>query len=201
MQLKKPKLIAPKFKKSFANYLTITRMVLIVPYILFFALAFLSQAFLILNFVIFIIAMITDFFDGYLARKWRTVSTFGKLFDPLADKIMITSTLIYFAALNYTFIWMVILFVVRDLIVDGSRSLLAAYRINIAASIWGKLKTVTQIVAIIFVYLIVLSYKNWFTDLELLWVNAPMFIALFFSYFSGALYMKPVVKILLKKTA
>jgi CDP-diacylglycerol--glycerol-3-phosphate 3-phosphatidyltransferase len=79
--------------------------------------------------------MITDFLDGYIARKTDTVSDFGKLFDPLADKFITTSALILLAVMRIVPVWVVILFVLRDLVVDGSRNLAAKNNLEISASI------------------------------------------------------------------
>jgi CDP-diacylglycerol--glycerol-3-phosphate 3-phosphatidyltransferase len=98
---------------------------------------------------IFIIAAISDFVDGYIARKYNIVSTFGKVMDPLADKIMTLSAILCFVQLNIIPAWMVIVIVGREFLVSGIRILAADEGKIIMASKWGKTKTVTEIVAII----------------------------------------------------
>lgn len=111
--------------------------------------------FLIMD-VIFIIASITDKLDGYLARKNNQVTTFGKFLDPLADKILVLSAMLILVE-SQTFklpVWIPIIVLAREFIVSGYR-LVAVEKGGkvIAASNWGKLKTVTQMVAIIFAFI------------------------------------------------
>ena len=195
------------------NKLTIVRMILIVPIIILFSIftwyviAFensefknvnlqtSSQYFLYTIGIIFIISMITDFLDGYFARKNNQITVFGKLFDPLADKITITITLIFLSYFQYTYIYIVIFMIIRDLIVDGSRNIFAKNNLKIEASIYGKLKTIFQSVAIpIILFLIPIVDSNvWW---QLLMINIPMIIALFLSIYSGYQYFKQVIPFL-----
>ena len=195
------------------NKLTILRMILIVPIIILFSIftwyviAFensefknvnlqtSSQYFLYAIGIIFIISMITDFLDGHFARKNNQITVFGKLFDPLADKITITITLIFLSYFQYTYIYIVIFMIIRDLIVDGSRNIFAKNNLKIEASIYGKLKTIFQSVAIpIILFLIpVIDSNVWW---QLLMINIPMIIALFLSIYSGYQYFKQVIPFL-----
>ena len=195
------------------NKLTIVRMILIVPIIVFFSiftwyvitfengefknvnLQTPSQYFLYTIGIIFIISMITDFLDGHFARKNNQITVFGKLFDPLADKITITITLIFLSYFQYTYIYIVIFMIIRDLIVDGSRNIFAKNNLKIEASIYGKLKTIFQSVAIpIILFLIpVIDSNVWW---QLLIINIPMIIALFLSIYSGYQYFKQVIPFL-----
>ena len=195
------------------NKLTIVRMILIVPIIILFSiftwyvitfensefknvnLQTSSQYFLYTIGIIFIISMITDFLDGYFARKNNQITVFGKLFDPLADKITITITLIFLSYFQYTYIYIVIFMIIRDLIVDGSRNIFAKNNLKIEASIYGKLKTIFQSVAIpIILFLIPIVDSNvWW---QLLMINIPMIIALFLSIYSGYQYFKQVIPFL-----
>ena len=147
--------------------------------------------------LIFVIAMITDAVDGYLARKWKQVTTFGKLFDPLADKIIVTTSMIFLAVFQYTYIPVVVIFVIRDLIVDGSRNIAASNNIKVEASIWGKLKTVFQTIAIIilFFFIPLINKKKWW---QVLLINIPMLLALVASIFSGIKYFMQIVPIINK---
>lgn len=109
--------------------------------------------YLIINFI-FIIASITDKLDGYIARSRNQVTTFGKFLDPIADKILVISALIMLVEMGLIPSWIPIIVMVREFAVSGYR--LIAVEKNgtvISASIWGKLKTVTQIIAIVFSFI------------------------------------------------
>ena len=112
-----------------------------------------STAFWIMN-VIFIIASITDKLDGHIARSRNQVTTFGKFLDPLADKILVISALVILVEYTKIPSWIPIIVLAREFIVSGYR-LIAVEKGGkvIAASIWGKLKTVTQMIAIICCFL------------------------------------------------
>ena len=150
-------------KMNLANKLTIFRIIL-VPVIMAIPIidnlvgipgTFLgiSSAFWIMN-IIFIIASITDKLDGYIARSRNEVTTFGKFLDPLADKILVLSALVILVEYGKIPSWIQIIVLAREFIVSGYR-LIAVEKGGkvIAASIWGKLKTVTQMIAIIFCFL------------------------------------------------
>ena len=124
-----------------------------------------SITFLIMD-AIFIIASITDKLDGYLARKNNQITTFGKFLDPLADKILVLSAMLILAD-SKTFclpVWIPIIVLAREFIVSGYR-LVAVEKGGkvIAASKWGKLKTVTQMVAIIFAFVDVNAFGMCFS--------------------------------------
>lgn len=99
--------------------------------------------------VIFIIAALTDKLDGYIARSRNQITTFGKFLDPIADKIVVITAMIMLVELGHLPAWIPIIVIFREFVVSGYR--LVAVGQNgkvIAANIWGKLKTVTQMVAI-----------------------------------------------------
>ncbi len=104
--------------------------------------------------LIFIVASITDKLDGYLARKRNEVTTFGKFADPLADKILVLAAMIMLVEFDKLPAWIPIIVITREFIVSGYR-LIAVEKGGkvIAASIWGKLKTVTQMIAIILAFI------------------------------------------------
>ena len=108
---------------------------------------------------LFIAAALTDFLDGYIARKYGLVSNFGKLMDPLADKLLTMSAFICLVGLDQIPAWMVIIILGREFIITGMRQVAAAEGIVIAAGWSGKIKTVLQMVAIP-----VLLLKNWPCD-------------------------------------
>ena len=98
--------------------------------------------------VLFAGACITDFFDGYLARKYNQITTFGKFMDPLADKLLVCAALICFLADANPEMpaWAVIIIISREFIISGFRLVAAEKGITIAASYWGKVKTVVQMI-------------------------------------------------------
>ena len=111
--------------------------------------------------IIFIVASITDKLDGYIARSRNMVTTFGKFLDPLADKILVLSALVMLVEFGKIPAWIPIIVLAREFLVSGYR-LVAVEKGGkvIAASVWGKLKTVTQMIAIILVFI----DKNNFAD-------------------------------------
>jgi CDP-diacylglycerol--glycerol-3-phosphate 3-phosphatidyltransferase len=148
---------------NLANKLTIFRMIL-VPIIMVVPIIdnlagipgeFLgiTSAFWIMN-IIFIIASITDKLDGYIARSRNQVTTFGKFLDPLADKILVLAALVILVEYAKIPSWIPIIVLAREFIVSGYRMLAVEKGGKvIAASMWGKLKTVTQMIAIIFAFM------------------------------------------------
>ena len=103
--------------------------------------------------VMFLIASLTDKLDGYLARKYNMITDFGKFMDPLADKLLITCAFVVLIQLGRIEAWIVFIILAREFAVTGLRSLAAAQNIIIAASKYGKIKTVTQIIAIVILLL------------------------------------------------
>lgn len=99
-------------------------------------------------FLLFLLASITDFLDGHLARKNNQITDFGKLMDPLADKILVSAAMVLLAVEWLLPAWFVILILFREFLVTGVRMLALGNRLVIAADIWGKLKTIAQIVLV-----------------------------------------------------
>ena len=108
-----------------------------------------SQNMRILADVLFIAASLTDLLDGKIARKYNLVTNFGKFMDPLADKLLVCSALICLIELGQLPAWMVIIIISREFIISGFRLVAADNGIVIAASYWGKFKTVFQMTAVI----------------------------------------------------
>ncbi len=131
------------------NKLTLVRVILIPVYMWFYLME--SEAALYAAIAVFVAAALTDQLDGYLARKNNQVTTFGKLMDPLADKLLIMSALICFVQQDVKYItsWVVVIILARELIVSGVRMIAMGENTVIAASIWGKAKTVSQLVLVI----------------------------------------------------
>ena len=152
--------------------------------------------------LIFILASITDKLDGYLARKNNEVTTFGKFLDPLADKILVLSAMIMLVEMEKLPSLIPIIVLAREFIVSGYR-LIAVEKGGkvIAASKWGKLKTVTQMIAIILAFVDLNSFGECFTgslqggDLILnLIVTIMMIVQTIATIFSGVDYMKGAKK-------
>jgi CDP-diacylglycerol--glycerol-3-phosphate 3-phosphatidyltransferase len=109
---------------------------------------------------LFVAGGISDFLDGYIARRDKLITNFGILMDPLADKIMVCSAFIAFVGLNLMPAWMVVIVVARELAITGLRLLAVSKQVVLAAEGYGKHKTISQIVAIISV-LVGISYQQW----------------------------------------
>ena len=152
--------------------------------------------------LIFIIASITDKLDGYLARKNNQVTTFGKFLDPLADKILVLAAMVMLVEMSKLPAWIPIIVLAREFMVSGYR-LIAVEKGGevIAASKWGKLKTVTQMIAIILAILDLNEFGECFKgvlqggDLILnLIVTILMIVQVIATIFSGIDYMKGAKK-------
>jgi len=135
---------------NIANKLTILRVLLVPIFVTVLMTNVLSEPFAqYVALIIFIVAAATDFLDGHIARSRNLVTTFGKFMDPLADKLLVTSALICFVELDMIPAWIVIIIVSRDFIISGVRLVAASAGKVIAASWWGKIKTVVQMLMII----------------------------------------------------
>ena len=99
--------------------------------------------------VVFVVAALTDWWDGLLARRNKNITPFGQLMDPLADKVLVTSAFISLVELQLVPAWIVVLIITREFLVTGLRLLLASSGHILSAGLWGKLKTIWQMVAII----------------------------------------------------
>lgn len=148
--------------------------------------------------LIFIVASITDKLDGYIARSRNQVTTFGKFLDPLADKILVLTAMVLLVELGKIPAWIPIIVLAREFLVSGYR-LVAVEKGGkvIAASIWGKLKTVTQMIAIILVMFdsnpFAECFKGTLTGVDFglnLIATILMVISVIATIFSGIDYMK-----------
>lgn len=134
--------------------------------------------------ILFVLASVTDYYDGYLARKWNIVSNMGRFMDPVADKILVSSTLIMLIPTGRLTTLMVIIIVARDSIIDGLRSVAATQNVVISAAKMGKWKTATQMVAI---PCILLNYPLFGLPIYeigywTLWVSVALSLASAYSY-------------------
>ena len=144
------------------NKLTILRVIMI-PFFVFFMLADMGNAGKYTALVLFIVASLTDTLDGYLARKYNQVTNFGKFMDPLADKLLVCSALICLMDIGKLPSWAVIVIISREFIISGFRLVASDNGIVIAASWWGKSKTISQMVMII---LMIADFGGVFGTLE-----------------------------------
>ena len=189
---------------NLANKLTIFR-IFLVPFIVIIPFFYIKGTFLnipITNWIIdiiFIIASITDKLDGYIARSRDQITTFGKFLDPIADKILVLTALLILVEMNKIPAWIPIIVVIREFVVSGYR-LIAVEKGGtvIAANIWGKFKTVTQMLAIIFALLDSNSFASFIIHSNLsgfqlffnILTSALMFISVIATILSGWSYIK-----------
>ncbi|OAA31236.1 CDP-diacylglycerol--glycerol-3-phosphate 3-phosphatidyltransferase [Kosmotoga arenicorallina S304] len=167
---------------SIPNLLTLSRIVLTIPLVAL--LYYEPKEWAIWSFAIFIIASVTDYLDGKLARKLNQVSTLGKFLDQISDKILITSLFLVFMFIGKVNFWLVFLIIFRDTFVSGIRMLAASEGVIIAANYFGKFKTVSQIILLCFLYLQVIT--NW--DITAFVILLQWIVALI-TLFSGIVYV------------
>ena len=138
------------FKKmNLPNKLTMLRMVMVVVFVVFMCLPTKLEWARYVALAVFVLASITDFLDGYISRKNNLVTKFGKIMDPLADKMLVASGFILIAAAGIIPVWMAVVIVLRDFFVTGLRNFGADKSKDLAASLSGKVKTVFQLLAVI----------------------------------------------------
>ena len=145
------------------NKLTILR-TLMIPVFLFFLLTDCAGDYSKwIAVVVFILASLTDFLDGHIARKYNLVTNFGKFMDPLADKLLVCSALIALVDFDKVAAWIVIIIIAREFIISGFRLIAADNGVVIAASYWGKFKTTFQMLMVIVIIFNI--------NLQLGWLN------------------------------
>ena len=160
------------------NKLTILRLIFIPFYVFFLMTDFFSFTSHIAT-VLFIIASLTDTFDGKIARKYNLVTDFGKFADPLADKILVVSGMICFVALGRLPVWVCIIIVAREFAISGFREVMASKGVVLAASYWGKFKTAFQMIMLIMMTFDVqrlVSDKGWPIGIWNVWHIVTMVI-------------------------
>ena len=131
------------------NKLTVVRMVLVPFFVAALLLSKTNDSLKWLALALFVIASLTDFADGYIARKYNLITNFGKFMDPLADKILTISGMICLIELGRIPSWIVVIIVAREFIISGFRLVAAENGVVIAANYWGKFKTTFQMIMII----------------------------------------------------
>lgn len=165
------------------NKLTIARMCMVPLFMI--ALLINTPASRIIATVVFALASLTDMLDGQIARKYNMITNFGKLMDPLADKVLTAAAMICLVELGDLAAWIAVVIIFREYLITGLRSVAANENIVIAANIWGKVKTVCQMIA-----LMLLMLKPQIVDLcginIGLWL---MYVAVILTIYSGLDYV------------
>ena len=140
------------------NKLTVSRVIMVPFFVVFMLIPSLGGAAnKYIALALFCIASFTDFLDGHLARKHNLVTNFGKFMDPLADKLLVCSALICLSSLGKLATWIVLVIIAREFIISGFRLVASDNGIVIAASYWGKFKTVSHMAMII---MLILDFQN-----------------------------------------
>ena len=140
------------------NKLTLLRVILI-PFFVFFLLTEFVPYHDLIALAIFIVASLTDMADGKIARKYNLITNFGKFMDPLADKLLVCSAMICLIPLGQLEAWIVVIIIAREFIISGFRLIASDNGVVIAASYWGKFKTVFQM-AMVIVLILELQFPN-----------------------------------------
>jgi len=189
-----------KLLRNLPNVLTLFRIVIIPPMVV--VLTMPSRAAAFTAAALFAIASITDWLDGYLARRMEIVTVMGKFLDPIADKLMVTAALIMILPMGRAPAWMVLIIIGREIIITGLRGIASTEGIVISASNLGKYKTIFQIVAILGLLLHYNYY--WFFGIEqpYFYVNMHnvgiffLWIATIITIWSGVDYLARFFKLL-----
>ena len=185
------------------NKLTVARIIMVPFFVVFLVNVTIPHHFLIAG-LIFALASFTDLLDGKIARKRNLVTNFGKFLDPLADKILVISALVCFVNLGLAELWFVLIIIAREFMVTSIRLIAVHTGEVIAANIWGKAKTVSQMVAI--VGILIMQYLQELINLSVMpsftvgqfssstvfWFagNVLVGISTLFTIISGAIYLK-----------
>ncbi|GAF35221.1 CDP-diacylglycerol--glycerol-3-phosphate 3-phosphatidyltransferase [Lentilactobacillus farraginis] len=177
------------------NKLTIFRIILIPFFILILALPIFSGSTVVAGTavsytrwaatIIFIVASLTDFLDGQIARRQHLVTNFGKFADPMADKMLVMTAFIFLVQLKEAPAWVIVIIVCRELAVTGLRLIVVENDGKVVAAAWpGKIKTTTQMLAIIFLLL----NNIFFAAINFPFAQLMLYICLFFTIYSGIDY-------------
>ncbi len=187
-------------KLNTPNKLTIARMIITPVFLAVLLWESLPHRFLVAT-IIYSIAAITDAIDGKLARKNNQITNFGKLLDPIADKVLTTSALLAFMVMDLCNIWIVMIVLTREFTVASIRMIAAANGVVIPANFWGKLKTVSQMTFTIVIMLLgevqgllqtyAADFAATLPDNLLSWIsNGLLWITAILTVISGAIYIK-----------
>ncbi|MGL5822422.1 MAG: CDP-diacylglycerol--glycerol-3-phosphate 3-phosphatidyltransferase [Sarcina sp.] len=178
---------------NLANKLTVIRMIFVPIFLLCMSTNIIPYGTLI-ALIIFILASATDKLDGYIARSRNQVTNFGKFMDPLADKLLVTAALVTLVGINIIPAWIAVIIISREFAVSGLRSIAAANGKVIAASNWGKIKTVFQMIAIVLLLIVAnIATTPWVASL----VNSSKILINFFLYVPDiTLYIALIITII-----
>jgi CDP-diacylglycerol--glycerol-3-phosphate 3-phosphatidyltransferase len=175
------------------NSITLLR-VGIIP-VLFFLLLSPDRTWSLIISILFIMAALTDLLDGYIARKYKIVTTIGKFLDPIADKLIVNTAMILMIPIGRIPAWIVVFIIIRDFAVDGIRTIASSEGLLIQASKLGKRKTLCQIFA---VSALMIHYPLFGADAHSVGMII-LYIALVLTIYSGIEYFREFYKVMLKK--
>jgi CDP-diacylglycerol--glycerol-3-phosphate 3-phosphatidyltransferase len=178
------------FDLNLPNALTVFR-ILLVP-VLVAVLLSESPSGDLLAAIVFAVASFTDALDGWIARRRKSESTFGKLMDPLADKLLVTSALVSLVSLDRLAAWVAMVIIARELAVTGLRQIAIEQGHVIPASLWGKLKTAAQIAMVMCLIAV---------DGSPGWVDAVVYVTVAITVLSGADYFFGLRRLLRSRSA
>ena len=191
-------------KLNTPNKLTIARMVITPVFLALIMWESLPHRFLIAT-LVYSLAAVTDAIDGKLARRNNQITNFGKLLDPIADKVLTTSALLAFMVMDLCNIWIVMIVLTREFTIASIRMIAAAGGVVIPANIWGKIKTVSQMTFTIVIMLLGEVYyimgnvnAELFSKLPSLSIisNSLLWITAILTVVSGVIYIKDSIKVI-----
>ncbi len=183
--------MSSEFKKKIPNYLTFMR-ILVIPFVIA-TFSFPGVLWAWVGCGLFVLASVTDWFDGYLARKFKSTSSLGRVLDPIADKLLVSATLLMMAAydrLGYTGIFPAVIILCREVLVSGLREYLAGIQVGLPVTRLAKWKTGIQMTAI--PMLMVADYSPWFCYFGeigevLIWIAALLTMITGYDYLRSGL--------------
>lgn len=181
-------------KLNLPNKLTVLRMIVAPIYLALMLIEFKNHFFI--GTIVFAIGAISDFLDGKLARKYNQISVFGKLCDPVGDKMLFLAALLVFMKYDLCSPWIVFIIMSREFLITSLRMIAVQQDVVIAAGIWGKVKTASQMVATIITMLLMQFVpENYFyvtrtVSSVLLWILTALTV------FSGAKYLYDSLKVI-----
>lgn len=181
-------------KINLPNLLTIIRILMSPVFLVFLTMTSIPHHYL-WAFIVFVIASITDFVDGTLARKNNQITNLGKLLDPLADKMLTTAAFLGFMQTGLCNIWVLMIVLTREFTVTGIRMIATVQNVVIPANVWGKIKTVTQMVfsaaIMLFAEISIMPHAT-LTTIS----NIAMWIIAATTFISGVIYVVQAVKVI-----
>ena len=175
-------------KMNLANRLTMIRLIMVPVFVIIYNIFGITS---VIPAIIFALTSATDFLDGHIARSRNLITTFGKFMDPLVDKVLTQAGFLVLVGSGIIPAWTVIIIIFRELLIDGLRILAASNNINIAASIYGKLKTTSQMITII-LYLL----SGVLTFIPNIVYDISLYISVLLTIISGFDYLMKNIKVL-----